>query len=126
MGQSLHIFYRYLVFAPYFECFVEIYGCLYIFVSEANKLAVIDYFIAFFCELFSIIELLKEASNGCGWIPICSHAIEICCDVGGCDGSLLSVKVSEKSNRFTLTKLGDAMFESVRVFFWKQISDHGD
>ena len=38
--------------------------------TEENKLDVIDYFIALFCKLFFIIELLKEVSNGCGWIPV--------------------------------------------------------
>ena len=99
---------------------------MHIAVSEAKKLAVIDYFIAFFCELFSVIELLKEVSNGCGWIPTRSHVIKVCCEVGGGDGSVLSVKVSKKSKRFTLTKLGDAMFESGHVFFWTLVSDHGD
>ena len=59
---------------------------------------------------------MKEVSNGCGWIPTRSHAIEIFFEVGGGDSSVLSVKVSKKSNRFTLTKLGDAMFESGNVF----------
>ena len=126
MGQSLHIFYQYLVFAPGFECFVENSGCMYIVVSETKKLAVVDYFIAFFCELFSVIGMLKEVSNGCGWIPTRSHAIEIFCEVGGGDGSILSVKVSKKSKRFTLTKIGDTMFESVHVYFWTLIIDHKD
>ena len=89
-------------------------------------MAVIDYFIAFFYELFSVIELLKEVRKGCGWIPMHSHAIEIFCEVGGGGGSVLSLKVSKKSKRFTLTKLGDGMFESGRVFFWTLGSDHGD
>ena len=50
---------------------------MFIVLAEAKKLAVIDYFIDFLCELFSIIELLKEVSNGCGCIPECSHAIKI-------------------------------------------------
>ena len=104
-------------FATGFEFFVENSGYMYIFVAEANNLAVVYYFIAFFCKLFSVIDILKEFSNGCGWIPIRIHAIEICCEVGGGDGSVLSVKVSKKSKRFTLTKLGDAMFESGHIFF---------
>ena len=48
------------------------------------------------------------------------------CEVGGGDGSVLSVKVSKKSKRFTLTKLGDAMFESNPIFFSTLVSDHGD
>ena len=87
---------------------------------------VIDYFIAFFCEFFSVIELLKEVSNECGWIPTCSHAIKNFCEVGGDDGSAISVKVSKKSKRFTLAKIGGAMFESGHVFFWTLVSDHGD
>ena len=85
---------------------------MYIVVAEANKLAVVDYFIDFFWELFSFVELFKEVSDGCGWIPTHSHAIKNFCEVGGGDGSVLSVKVSKKSKRFTLTKLGDAIFES--------------
>ena len=126
MGQSLHIFYQYLVFAPGFECFVENSGCMYIVVSETKKLAVVDYFIAFFCELFSVIGMLKEVSNGCGWIPTRSHAIEIFCDIGGDTGSILSVKASKNIKRFTLTKLGDVMFDSGNVFFWTLFSDHRD
>ena len=56
--------------------FVENSEYMYIVVAEAKKLAVINYFIAFFCEIFSDIELLKEVSNGCGWITTCSHAIK--------------------------------------------------
>ena len=99
---------------------------MYIFVSEAKKLAVVDYFIAFFCEFFSIIGMLKEVRNGCGWIPTRSHTIKICCEVEGGDGSILSVKVSKKSKRFTLTKLGDTMFETVHVYLWTLVSDHRD
>ena len=110
------MFYQYLFFTPGFGCFVEKSGRMYIVVSEANKLAVIDYLVAFFCELFSVIELSKEVSNGCGWIPMHSHAIGIFCKVGGGDGSVLSVKMSKNSKQFTLTKLGDAMFESGCVF----------
>ena len=46
-------------FAPGFECFVEKSGCMYVVAAEVKKLVVIDYLIAFFCELFSIIEMLK-------------------------------------------------------------------
>ena len=97
---------------------------MYIVLKEAKKLAVIDYFIAFLCEFFSVIELLKEVINGCGWIPTFNHAIEICCEVGGGDGSILSVKVSTKSKRVTLIKVVDAMFESGHVFFWTLVIDH--
>ena len=83
---------------------------MYIFVAEAKKFAVIDYFISFFCKFFSVVELLKEVSNGCGWIPTLSHAIEIFCEVGGGDGSVISVKVGKKIKRFTLMKLGDRVF----------------
>ena len=69
---------------------------------------------------------MKEVRNGCGWIPTRSHAIEILCEVGGGDVSVISIKVSNKSKRFTLTKLGYAMFESGHVFFWTLVSDHGD
>ena len=109
-----------------FEYLIENSGCMYIVVAKAKKFAVIDYFIAFFCKLLSIIEPLKEVSNGCGWIPMRSHAIEICCEVGGGDGSVISVKTSKKIKWLTLTKLGDAMFESGHVFFWTLVSDHGD
>ena len=64
---------------------------MHVVVAEAKKLTVIGYFAAFFCEVFSVIELLKEASDWCGWIPTCSHTINIGCDVGGCDGSVLNV-----------------------------------
>ena len=52
--------------------------------------------------------------------------IEIFCEVGGGDGSVLSIKVSKKSKRFILMKLGDAMFESGHMFFWTLVSDNGD
>ena len=70
--------------------------------------------------------MLKEVRNGNGWIPTHSHAIEIFCEVRGGDGSVLSVKLSKKSKRLILTKLGDAMFESGHVFFWTLVSDNGD
>ena len=126
MGQSLHIFYRYLFFVPGFECFAEKYRCMYIFVAEAKKLAVINYLISFFCEFFSVIELLKEVRNGCGYIPTRSHAINFFHEVRGGDGSVLSVKVSKKSKRFKSKKIGDAVFESGHVFFWTLVSDHGE
>ena len=47
-------------------------------------------------------------------------------EVRGGYGYVLSVNVSNKSKRFTLTKLGDAMFESSHVLFWTLVSDHGD
>ena len=75
MGQSLHMFYQYIVFARGIECFPEKYACMYVVVAEMKKFTVIDYFIAFFCEVFSIFELLEEVSDWCGWIPTCSHAI---------------------------------------------------
>ena len=74
-------------------------------IPEAKKLAVIDYFIDFFCEIFSVVEMLKEVSNGCGWITTCSHALKNFCEVGGGDGSVLSVNVRKKSKRFTLKNL---------------------
>ena len=58
----------------------------------------------------SIVELLEEVNDWCGWIPMCSHAIKIGCEVRGGDGSVFSIYVSEKSKRFTLTKLGGVMF----------------
>ena len=39
--------------------------------------------------MISIIELLKEVSNWCGWIPMCSHAIRIGYKVVGGVGSVL-------------------------------------
>ena len=54
-----------------------------------------------------------------------SHAIEIFYEVGGSDGSARSVNMSKKSKQYTLTKLGDVMFESGRVFFRTLVSDHG-
>ena len=111
------MFYRYLFFAPGFECFVKKSGCVYIFVAERKNLAVIDYLIDLFCGFFSVLELLKEVSNGRGWIPTCSHAIGIRCEVGGVDGSVLSVNVIKKNKRFTLTKLGDAIFDSGHIYF---------
>ena len=113
-------------FAPGFECLVEKFGCVYIVVAEAKKLIVVDYLIAFFCELFSIIELLKDFSNFCGWIPTCSHAIGIGYEVGRCVGSVFSAYVTKKSKWFKLTNLGNAMCESGHVFFWTLVSDHGD
>ena len=113
------------LFYPRYECFFEKSGCMYIVVAKENKLAVIDYLIYRFCGLFSVIEMLKEVSNGCGWIPMCSHAIEICFEVRGGDGSALSVNVSKNNKRFIWKKFGDAIFESVRVFFWKIVSDNG-
>ena len=113
-------------FATGFECFSEKYGCMHVVVAGTKKLTVIDYFIAFFCKLFSIIELLEEVSDWCEWIPTCGHAIKIGCEIGGGDGSILSVYTRKTSKRFTLTKLGDTMFESGRVLFWIFVSDHGD
>ena len=55
--------------------------------------------------------MLKEVRNWYGWIPTCYHAIIICCDVGGGDGS------SKKSKRLTLANLGDEIFDSGHVFF---------
>ena len=78
-------------FAPGFECFAEKSGCMHVVVAEAKKLTVADYFIALFCEVFSIIEILKEVIDWCGFIPTCSHAIGIGCEVGRGDGSVLSV-----------------------------------
>ena len=109
-----------------FECFVEDSGCMYIVVVEAKNLAVVDYFIAFFCELFSVIELLKEVSNGCGWVRTRSHAIKKLCEVGVGGVSVLSVKVIKKIKQFILMELGDAMFESGHVILWTLVSDHGD
>ena len=126
MRQSLHMFYRYPIFATGFECFVEKFGCMYIIVAEANKLTVIDYLIYLFCELFSIIDMLKEVSNWCGWIPTCSHVLGIGCEVGGGDGYVLIIQVSNNSKSFTLAKLGDEMSESGHVFFWTLFSDNGD
>ena len=83
---------------------------MYIVVAEAKNLTVIDYFVSFSCKLFSIIEPLKEVINWRGWIPTCSHAIGFGCEIGGGDGSVLSVYLSKKSKRFTLAKLGDVMF----------------
>ena len=68
---------------------------------------------------------MKGVSNGCECIPTRSHTIKIFCEVGGGDGYVLSVKVSKNSKRLKLTKLGDAMFESGHVFFWKLVSDRG-
>ena len=34
--------------------------------------------------------------------------------------------MSKKSKRFTLMKLGDAMFESSHLFFWTIVSDNGE
>ena len=99
---------------------------MYIVVAEVKKLAVIDYFIVFFCNFFSILDLLKEFSNWCGWIPMCIHTIKIICEARGGDGSVLSVYANKKSKRSTLTKLGDAMFDSGRLFFWTLVSYHGD
>ena len=71
--------------------FFEKYGCVYIVIAEAMTLTVIDYFIDLFCELFSIVELLKEVRSWCGWIPMCSHVIMIGYKVVGSGGSILSL-----------------------------------
>ena len=113
-------------FAPGFECFVENSGCMYIFVAESKKLTVVDSLISFFCKLFSVVEMLKEVSKWCGWIPTCSHAIKKFCEVRGVDGSILSVYVRKDSKRFSLKKLDDSMFESGHVFFWTFVSNHRD
>ena len=62
-----------------------------IFVAEAKKFTVIDYFIDLFFNTFPVVELLEDVSNWCGWIPTCSNAITIVCEVGVGDGSVLSV-----------------------------------
>ena len=60
--------------------------------------------------------MLREVRNECGWIPTCSHSIQIFCEVGRVNGSILSVKASKKSKWFPLTKIGDAILESTHVF----------
>ena len=70
---------------------------MHLVLAEAKNLTIIDYFIVFFFEVFSIIEMLKEVRNWCGWIPTCSQAIIIGCEVRGGAGSILSVYVSKKS-----------------------------
>ena len=62
-----------------------------IVVEEANKLTVIDYFVAFCCEVFSIVEFLEEVANWHGWFPMGGHVIKIGCEIGGGDVSILSV-----------------------------------
>ena len=42
---------------------------MYAVVEEANKLTVVYYLIAFFCKVFSIVDLLKEVIDWCGCIP---------------------------------------------------------
>ena len=111
-------------FAPGFDFFTEKYTCIHVVIAEAKNFTVVDYFIAFFCEVFSIIDLLKEVSYWFGWIPTCSHAIKIGCEVRGSDVFVLSVYVIKKSKRITLTKLGDVTFESGRLFFWELVSDY--
>ena len=78
-------------FAPGFECFSEKSGCMHVVIADEKKFTVIDYFIEFFWKVFSVIEMLKEVNDWCGWIPTWSHAIEIGCEVGGGNGSVLSV-----------------------------------
>ena len=86
-GTKFAYVYRFLDF----QCFIENYGCMHIIVAEAKKLTIIDYFVAFFCKVFSIIELLEEAGNWRGWIPMASHAIGILCEIGGGNGSVIGV-----------------------------------
>ena len=64
---------------------------MHVVISEAKNFTVIDYFIAFFCKVFSVVEMLKEVSDWCGWIPTYSHEIEIDCEVVVGDGYILSV-----------------------------------
>ena len=87
-------------------------------------MTVVEYFIALIHRLCSVVELLKEVINWCGWIPPYIHAIKIGCEFGGVDGSVLSVYVRKNIKRFTLAKLGDEMFESGHVFFWTLFSNH--
>ena len=76
-----------------------------VFIAEAEKLTVVDYFIAFFCKFFYLIELLEEVRDWCGLIPTFSHAIKIGCEIRRGDGSILSVYVIEKGKQFTFTNL---------------------
>ena len=99
---------------------------MHVFIAEAKKFTVIEYLIVFFCKVFSVIDMLKYVSDWCGWIPTCIHVIEVGCEVGGGGGSVLGVYVIKKSNRFTLTKLGDMKFESGHVFVWELVSDNVD
>ena len=99
---------------------------MHVVVVEAKNLTVIDYFIVFFFEVFSIVEMLKEFSNCCGWIPTYSQAIIIDGEVGGGVGSVLSVYMSKKSKWFILKKIVDAIFEISRVFLCTLTSDHGE
>ena len=78
-------------FAPGFECFTGKSGFMHIVVAEAKKLTVVDYFIVFCRKVFSTIELLGEVSDWYGWIPTYSCVVKIGCEIGVCDGSLLSV-----------------------------------
>ena len=91
MGKFCICFIDIYFFAPGFECFSEKYGCMHVVISEAKKFTVINYFIAFFCKVFSFIEMLKEVSDWCGLIPTYSHAIKIDCEVVVGDGSVLSL-----------------------------------
>ena len=64
---------------------------MHIVIEEAKKFTVVDYFVAFWCEVFSIIELLEVVVNVWGWITTSSREIEIGGNIGGGDGSLLGV-----------------------------------
>ena len=48
---------------------------------------------------------------------MCINIIKIGYKVRGGDGYVISVYVSKKSKSFTLTKHGDAMFESGHIYF---------
>ena len=62
---------------------------MHVVVEEDNKLTFIDYFIALFYKVASIIDLLEYVKILCGWIQMCSHVIKKY-EVRGGDGSVLS------------------------------------
>ena len=85
---------------------------MHVVVEEAKKFTVIYYLFAFCCDICSVIELLEMVGNWRGQISMGSNAIKIGCDIGGGDGSKLSVQVSKKGKMFAFMKIGNMMFNS--------------
>ena len=126
MGQSLYMFYWYLFFCARFWVFP---WKVRIHVNFRSRGKEVGCHWLFHCLLLQIIFRHWSVERGQQWVWVGSNVRSYNLnfyEVRGGDGYVLSVNVSNKSKRFTLTKLGDAMFESSHVLFWTLVSDHGD
>ncbi len=58
---------------PKFDCIVEKSSFVNVVVAEAKELGVSDILETIFGEGLAVLELLKEISDWCGWIPLRIH-----------------------------------------------------